>query len=107
MGNDTAGHPRELKEADLPPGINPPSGIWNAPTAFPLWAHLFERHDATVAQLQFFASEAGARFYNLRRGENNILHMVRKSWIVPESYGDNLVVPLFAGHEMQWQAVEK
>jgi len=103
MGNDTAGHSRELKEqADE---SKRPSGIWNASTAFPLWVDLFEQRGATTEQLQFFVSEAGAQFYHLRRGDDRMLHMAKRSWIVPGSYGDNLVVPLWAGKEISWQAV--
>lgn len=106
MGNDTAGHQRTLKEADLPLGINPPSGIWNAPTAFPLWVSLFEQRGATTEQLQFFASEAGAQFYRLRRVGDQTLCMVKRPWRVPASYGDDLVVPLGANQEMPWQVAE-
>lgn len=102
MGNDTAGHPLVLKEqSDI---TKRPSGIWNAPTAFPLWVELFERHGSTVEALQFFASEAGGKFYFLRPDDGRTLSMVRRDWIVPEQYGENLVVPLWAGQTIGWQA---
>jgi dihydroorotase len=102
--DDTAGHVRQLKEQE--DESKRPSGIWNAPTSFPLWTGLFEQRGASVDQLAFFSAEAGELYYGLRRNEKKTLRMVRKPWLVPESYGNNLVVPLGAGERLPWQAAE-
>lgn len=101
--DDTAGHPRALKEQE--DESKRPSGVWNAITSFPSWTNLFEQRGATVGQLQFFASEAGGQCYRLARSKERTLRMTRNPWIVEESYGCGLVVPLGAGETMDWRAV--
>lgn len=101
MGNDTAGHPRTLKEqADE---SKRPSGIWNAPTAFSVWVDVFELAGKTPGDLENFALHHAARLHGLLVTDWP-LAMLRESWDVPDSYGKNLVVPFLAGQTLDWQA---
>ena len=58
-------------------------------------------------RLEGFASFFGADFYGLPRNSESIT-LRKATWMVPDSYpfGDQRVVPLASGRQLQWQLVE-
>jgi dihydroorotase len=98
LGTDSAPHPRHAKEAAC--GC---AGLYTAHAAIELYAEAFERAGA-LDKLENFASVNGAEFYGLPRNEDRIT-LVRKPWSVPDSYplGDQVVVPMRAGGQIDWQ----
>jgi len=101
LGTDSAPHARGAKEAAC--GC---AGCFSAPTALPLYAAAFEKAGA-LHNLEAFASLNGPAFYGRRPSEARV-RLTRRRWRVPESYafGEETVVPLGAGTELEW-AVEE
>ncbi|MGD8203804.1 dihydroorotase [Pantoea sp. FN0305] len=98
LGTDTAPHLRHRKEASC--GC---AGVFNAPTALPAYATVFEEMDA-LQHFEAFCSENGPNFYGLPLNEGTI-RLVRESWTVDESIaaaGDTLV-PFLAGETLNWR----
>ena len=98
LGTDSAPHGRRDKEAAC--GC---AGIYSAGVALPLYAQVFE--DAgRLSALDYFAGGAGADFYRLPRNSGH-LTLRRQTWRVPEAvpYGEDDVVPLYAGLECRWR----
>ena len=98
LGTDTAPHLRHRKETSC--GC---AGVFNAPTALPAYATVFEEMDA-LAHFEAFCSENGPRFYGLPLNEGTI-RLVREPWTVTESIpaaGDTLV-PFLAGETLNWR----
>ncbi|MCU5775394.1 dihydroorotase [Erwiniaceae bacterium BAC15a-03b] len=97
LGTDTAPHSRQRKEASC--GC---AGVFNAPTALPAYATVFEEMDA-LQHLEAFCSENGPRFYGLPLNEGKI-KLVRKPYTVTESIplGDDTLVPFLAGETLNW-----
>ncbi|MGD8106498.1 dihydroorotase [Pantoea sp. FN0302] len=98
LGTDTAPHLRHRKEASC--GC---AGVFNAPTALPAYATVFEEMDA-LQHFEAFCSENGPNFYGLPLNEGTI-RLVREPWTVDESIaaaGDTLV-PFLAGETLNWR----
>ncbi|GLR09717.1 dihydroorotase [Mixta theicola] len=98
LGTDTAPHLRHRKEASC--GC---AGVFNAPTALPAYATVFEEMDA-LQHFEAFCSENGPTFYGLPLNEGTI-RLVREPWTVTESIaaaGDTLV-PFLAGETLNWR----
>lgn len=99
LGTDSAPHARATKETGC--GC---AGCYSAPLALALYAEVFQRAGA-LDRLEDFASLRGADFYGLPRNRDRV-RLVEDAWTVPECYpfGDDVVVPLKAGEEINWQA---
>lgn len=100
LGTDSAPHPKGAKESAC--GC---AGIFSSPVALPLYAHAFESAGA-LENLESFTSFNGPDFYKMDRNTETIT-LQKKPWIVPESYtfGEGVVIPMWAGAECPWQVV--
>ena len=101
LGTDSAPHPRGAKESAC--GC---AGVFSAHAALPFYASAFEK-EGKLDKLEGFASFHGADFYGVPRNPDTVT--LRKApWTVPESYafGDDVVVPFFAGETVDWRVVE-
>lgn len=100
LGTDSAPHAVSAKESAC--GC---AGIYTAPHALALYTTVFEQQNA-LDKLEQFAAINGAAFYGLPVNEATVT-LERKSWIVPQHYqfGDQQVVPFWAGMELNWQVV--
>lgn len=98
LGTDTAPHLRHRKEASC--GC---AGVFNAPTALPAYATVFEEMDA-LEHFEAFCSENGPNFYGLPLNEGTI-RLVREPWTVQESIAaaDDTLVPFLAGETLNWR----
>jgi dihydroorotase len=101
LGTDSAPHSINNKEA-----THGCAGIYTAHAALPLYAHIFEAHNA-LERLNFFASRAGAQFYGLPMSDETIT-LKKKSWRIPDHYplGSKRVVPFYAGQTLDWQVTD-
>jgi dihydroorotase len=95
FGSDSAPHPIHAKEA-----AGCAAGVFTAPVALPLLAHLFHQH-AALANLQAFVSNNAQRIYGITPPPKTV-RLVQQPWSVPERYGT--VVPFYAGREIPWRA---
>jgi dihydroorotase len=97
LGTDSAPHPKGAKESAC--GC---AGIFSAPVALALYAHAFEKEGA-LQYFEAFASHNGPDFYGLPRNTGKVM-LSRKPWRVPETYafGDEVVVPMWAGQDCPW-----
>ncbi|GFR45153.1 hypothetical protein Agub_g6536 [Astrephomene gubernaculifera] len=100
LGTDSAPHPKGAKESSC--GC---AGMFSAPVALGIYATAFEQAGA-LERLEAFASFNGPDFYGLPRNTDKIT-LVRQPQRVPDSYafGDNVVVPMWAGEEVAWSVV--
>jgi dihydroorotase len=98
LGTDSAPHGRTSKETGC--GC---AGCYSAPVALALYAEVFAELDA-LDRLEGFASVFGAAFYGLPRNRARVT-LVDEAWTVPERFvfGDDEVVPLRAGEEINWR----
>jgi dihydroorotase len=101
LGTDSAPHARHTKETDC--GC---AGIYSAAGAIELYTEFFDQHNA-LEKLEGFASHFGADFYGLPRNSGEIV-LEKKAWTMPNEFplGDNSVVPMRAGEEIEWSVVE-
>ena len=101
LGTDSAPHARHAKEAAC--GC---AGMYTALSALELYALAFEAAGA-LDKLQGFASEHGPSFYGLPRNTGTVT-LEKSEWRVPDSlpYGDDTLVPLFAGETLAWRQVD-
>ncbi|MGF1723267.1 dihydroorotase [Photobacterium nomapromontoriensis] len=101
LGTDSAPHAQERKESAC--GC---AGSYTAHAAIELYAEVFEQAGA-LEQLEAFASFNGPDFYNLPRNSDTIT-LTKESWPIPAtlSFGQDVVVPIKAGEEMQWKVAE-
>lgn len=98
LGTDSAPHTIDSKQSAC--GC---AGIYSAYHAIPLYLETFEREQA-LDKFEAFASHFGADFYQLPHNTTQLtLH--KTPWQVPNSlpFGEQTVVPLLAGHTLQWQ----
>jgi dihydroorotase len=97
FGSDSAPHQRAAKEC----GVGA-AGIYTAPFSLSVLAQVFsmELGSDFVGPLQRFASENGARFYEVPQNAGTV-ELIQEPWVVPESYHD--VVPMFPGVELSWR----
>lgn len=102
LGTDSAPHPKGAKESAC--GC---AGLFSAPVALPLYALAFEQAGA-LHHLEAFASFNGPDFYGLPRNDGKVT-LRKEAWTVPESYpfGDEVVVPMWAGQQCPWQVVRE
>lgn len=98
LGTDSAPHPRVMKESAC--GC---AGIFNAPVALEVYAHVFDEEGA-LDRLEAFASEYGPRFYGLPLNLDRIT-LTRSPWQVPDvvDVGGQAVVPFLAGETLAWR----
>lgn len=97
LGTDSAPHAKSAKENAC--GC---AGMFSAMTAIELYAEVFENAGA-LDKLEAFASKNGARFYGLPENPRTIT-LVKQVQTVPESvpYGDEVLVPMRAGGQVDW-----
>lgn len=100
LGTDSAPHARGKKEASC--GC---AGCYTAYAAIELYAEAFDRAGA-LDKLEAFASFYGPDFYELPRNNDHIV-LRRQPWNAPAelALGDDVVIPLRAGEEIEWQVV--
>lgn len=98
LGTDSAPHTRNAKECAV--GC---AGIYSAHAAIELYAQVFSAHRA-LDKLENFASCFGAQFYGLALNQQKIT-LLKKPWQVPDTlrFGDEKLVPLFAGETLDWK----
>src|SRR4051794_27313473 len=98
LGTDSAPHARPTKETGC--GC---AGIYTAHAAIELYAAAFEEAGA-LDKLEAFASEYGARFYDLPLNKDKVT-LVRQEWTAPDTlaFGESVVVPLRAGETIPWK----
>jgi dihydroorotase len=100
LGTDSAPHAKSAKEAAC--GC---AGMYTAHAAIELYAEAFESANA-LDKLEAFASFYGADFYGLPRNTAQIT-LQKQSWQVPKEipFGDDVIVPLRAGQQIDWKLV--
>jgi dihydroorotase len=102
LGTDSAPHAKHTKETAC--GC---AGCYSAWGAIELYAEVFDQLGA-LDKLEGFASHYGPDFYQLPRNAGTIT-LIREPWVMPEEIelpdGD-LIVPFFAGQELNWQLSE-
>jgi dihydroorotase len=96
LGTDSAPHGRHKKESAC--GC---AGIFNAPFALESYATVFEEEGA-LERLDAFASEFGARFYDLPLNSNTIT-LQRDQVEVPAQTTVGEIVPFHAGRTLGWR----
>ncbi|QOL24865.1 dihydroorotase [Thalassotalea sp. LPB0316] len=98
LGTDSAPHPQHAKESAC--GC---AGSYTAHAAIELYAEVFEQ-EGKLDNLEGFASLNGPKFYNLPVNSDTIT-LEKVSWDVPAtlSFGDDVVVPIRADEQIQWQ----
>jgi len=97
LGTDSAPHLRPKKEC-----ASGCAGVYTAPVAMPILAHVFEEENA-LDKLANFTSKFGADFYKLPPPNGTLLLEKGEPWTIPEtSFYD--VVPLWAGRQIAWKA---
>ncbi|ARU93619.1 dihydroorotase [Tatumella citrea] len=100
LGTDTAPHLRHRKEASC--GC---AGVFNAPSALPAYATVFEELGA-LQHLEAFCSLNGPQFYGLPVSTETVT-LQRQPWTVPETVtaGDDVLIPFLAGETLNWSVV--
>ena len=98
LGTDSAPHAQHAKESAC--GC---AGSYTAHAAIELYAEVFEEAGA-LDKLEAFASINGPTFYKLPMNSDTIT-LVKSPWKVPETimFGDDKIVPIRAGEEINWQ----
>lgn len=102
LGTDSAPHTIRMKETSC--GC---AGIYSAHAAIALYIEAFAGVGA-LDKLEAFGSHYAADFYRLPPNVRQIT-LIQKPWRVPEelAFGDETLVPLWAGETLQWQLVER
>lgn len=102
LGTDSAPHAKEAKESAC--GC---AGSYTAHAAIELYAEVFEQENA-LEKLEGFASLNGPKFYNLPVNSDKIT-LEKKAWDVPATmaFGNNEVVPIRAGEQIQWRVISE
>lgn len=97
LGTDSAPHAKHRKESSC--GC---AGVFNAPSALPAYATVFEEMNA-LQHLEAFCSLNGPRFYDLPVNED-FVELVRIPSQQPEeiSLGSESIVPYLAGQSLNW-----
>jgi len=98
LGTDSAPHPKHAKESSC--GC---AGAYTAHAAIELYAEVFDV-EGKLENLEGFASLNGPKFYNLPVNTDTIT-LEKGDWDVPStlSFGGDVVVPIRAGEQIQWQ----
>ncbi|HEI6800471.1 TPA: dihydroorotase [Yersinia enterocolitica] len=97
LGTDSAPHAKHRKESSC--GC---AGVFNAPSALPAYASVFEEMNA-LQHFQAFCSLNGPRFYGLPVNED-FVELVRVPFQQPEeiSLGNESIIPFLAGQTINW-----
>ena len=97
LGTDSAPHTKHRKESSC--GC---AGVFNAPSALPAYASVFEEMNA-LQHLEAFCSLNGPRFYGLPVNEG-FVELVRVPFQQPEEIplGDESIIPFLAGQSINW-----
>ncbi|WP_145529988.1 dihydroorotase [Yersinia alsatica] len=97
LGTDSAPHAKHRKESSC--GC---AGVFNAPSALPAYATVFEEMHA-LQHLEAFCSLNGPRFYNLPVNED-FVELVRTPFQQPEEIplGNESIIPFLAGQTINW-----
>ncbi|HDL6963124.1 TPA: dihydroorotase [Yersinia enterocolitica] len=97
LGTDSAPHAKHRKESSC--GC---AGVFNAPSALPTYASVFEEMNA-LQYLEAFCSFNGPRFYGLPVNED-FVELVRVPFQQPEeiSLGNDSIIPFLAGQTINW-----
>ncbi|CNJ76275.1 dihydroorotase [Yersinia mollaretii] len=97
LGTDSAPHAKHRKESSC--GC---AGVFNAPSALPAYATVFEEMNA-LQHLEAFCSLNGPRFYDLPVNDE-FVELVRIPSQQPEeiSLGSESIVPYLAGQSLNW-----
>ncbi|WP_145520554.1 dihydroorotase [Yersinia mollaretii] len=97
LGTDSAPHAKHRKESSC--GC---AGVFNAPSALPAYATVFEEMNA-LQHLEAFCSLNGPRFYDLPVNDE-LVELVRTPSQQPEeiSLGSESIVPYLAGQSLNW-----
>jgi dihydroorotase len=98
LGTDSAPHAQHAKESAC--GC---AGSYTAHAAIELYAEVFEQADA-LDKLEAFASLNGPAFYQLPVNTDTIT-LEKTPWQVPQTmaFGEDQVVPIRAGENINWQ----
>jgi len=99
LGTDTAPHSVDAKESAC--GC---AGIFSAPTALELYAHVFDEA-RSLNKLEAFASLNGPKFYGLPVNEETVT-LVREDWVASNSIkvADGRLVKVYQGGEtLSWR----
>ncbi|MBA2648324.1 MAG: dihydroorotase [Legionella sp.] len=96
-GTDSAPHAIETKESAC--GC---AGIYSAPFAVALYAHLFDKLNQ-LQKLDDFLGRFGATFYQLPLSRNKV-ELIKSAQKIPDSmaFGSSRVVPMAAGELISW-----
>lgn len=97
LGTDSAPHAKHRKESSC--GC---AGVFNAPSAMPAYATVFEQLGA-LQHLEAFCSLNGPRFYGLPVNED-FIELQRVTITQPEeiALGNESIVPFLAGESINW-----
>lgn len=97
LGTDSAPHAKHRKESSC--GC---AGVFNAPSAMPAYATVFEQLGA-LEHLEAFCSLNGPRFYGLPVNED-FIELQRVPSVQPEeiALGSESIVPFLAGESVNW-----
>ncbi|HEN3646018.1 TPA: dihydroorotase [Yersinia enterocolitica] len=97
LGTDSAPHSKHRKESSC--GC---AGVFNAPSALPAYASVFEEMNA-LQHLEAFCSLNGPRFYGLPVNED-FVELVRVPFQQPEeiSLGNESIIPFLASQTINW-----
>ncbi|ARZ01401.1 dihydroorotase [Yersinia ruckeri] len=97
LGTDSAPHARHRKESSC--GC---AGVFNAPSALPSYATVFEELNA-LQHLEAFCSLNGPRFYGLPINED-FVELEKRIFTQPEeiALGNESIVPYLAGQSLNW-----
>ncbi|KFK96474.1 MULTISPECIES: dihydroorotase [unclassified Serratia (in: enterobacteria)] len=97
LGTDSAPHAKHRKESSC--GC---AGVFNAPSAMPAYASVFEQLGA-LEHLEAFCSLNGPRFYGLPVNED-FIELQRIAVVQPEeiALGNESLVPFLAGESVNW-----
>ncbi|HGA2073415.1 TPA: dihydroorotase [Yersinia enterocolitica] len=97
LGTDSAPHAKHRKESSC--GC---AGVFNAPSALPAYASVFEEMNA-LQHFEAFCSLNGPRFYGLPVNED-FVKLVRVPFQQPEeiSLGNESIIPFLAGQTINW-----
>lgn len=100
LGTDSAPHERATKESAC--GC---AGVYTAHASLELYAEVFDEMGA-LDRLEDFASVRGAKFYRRALSDQTVT-LRRVRWTSPATLplGDDTMVPLRAGEDLQWQVV--
>lgn len=101
LGTDSAPHPKGAKESAC--GC---AGSYTAHAALELYAEVFES-EGKLENLEGFASFHGPDFYGLPRNQDQVI-LEKKAWPVADTmpFGQDVVVPIRAGENIEWTVTE-